>query len=71
MAKSKNKIKSTPLLEETYVEDTGDDVSYDLPKNKTSKTNADSSLKKGLKFLQDQYKTNPTYSIITGGVLYY
>ena len=70
MAKSKNKIKSTPLLEETYVEDTGDDVSYDLPKNKTSKTaDTDSSLKKGLKFLQDQYKTNPTYSIITGGVI--
>ncbi|HPQ07875.1 MAG TPA: DNA translocase FtsK [Bacteroidia bacterium] len=73
MAKSKNTIKTTPPnLEDSYVNDSGE---FDEPvfsqtnskKNKTSSSES-FSFSKTIQKIQNQFSTNPAYSIIAGGI---
>lgn len=67
MAKTKNKIKSTPLLEETYVEDSND-VNENI--HSTSKNNPNlNSIKKTYSNVLKKINEDPVYSIISGGIL--
>lgn len=67
MAKTKNKLKPTPLLEETYVEDNGEDT---LPNtNSTKKTPRNSSFIQSVKNIFHFFNDDPVGSIIFGGII--
>ncbi|MEW6773138.1 MAG: DNA translocase FtsK [Bacteroidota bacterium] len=67
MAKTKNKLKPTPLLEETYVEDNGEDT---LPNtNISKKTPRNSSFIQSVKNIFHFLNDDPVGSIIFGGII--
>lgn len=65
MAKTKNTIKTTPTLEEYYVEDSAEESS-----SRSSNKNAFSSIKDNIQQINKQLNSNPVYSIIFGGILW-
>ncbi|GAB4204462.1 MAG: DNA translocase FtsK [Bacteroidia bacterium] len=65
MSKPRNKIKSTPILEETYVEDVQDDMAQTTIKEKKNNGHVQSNLRNFYKDIQQ----NPVYSIIFGAAL--
>ncbi len=71
MAKTKNKLKSTPLLEDSYVEDTNDDAllneKADKPTSQLGKNPSARSTLHNLRNYYLEFKANPAYQIILGG----
>ncbi len=71
MAKTKNKLKPTPLLEDSYVEDTNDETllkeKAEKPTSQSGKIPSTHSALHNLKNYYLEFKTNPTYQIILGG----
>lgn len=71
MAKTKNKIKSTPILEDTYVEDVPEenpDQPLSTGKSRKPQSNI-STIKSSFQSIQKKFNKNPVYSILSGGIL--
>ncbi|GIV27730.1 MAG: DNA translocase FtsK [Bacteroidia bacterium] len=71
MAKTKNKIKTTPLLEETYVEDTNDEtfLNKNTHPKKSPENNSYSKALSNAQSIYNELKASSTFQIIIGGVL--
>lgn len=67
MAKTKNKIKSTPILEETYVDDSQEN--FDESDLSTKQSKEDSLIATAFQSIKKNINEDPVYSLMFGGLL--